>query len=583
MRPTPAKAAPAATVPPVPRPVPLPVSTVRVRPDGPTARPPQRPGPRAVDVDVRAAVGQVLDELLDDRVGQARTVEPLFAADLAERVARFTREGGGRTRPRLLWGALSACGGAEESAGAALRLGAALELLQTCALVHDDVMDDAVRRRGRPALHRDIGARYAGAVPPGRIEAFGTAAAVLAGDLALAWADDTVAATVFPAGVEARVRRIWRDMRTEMVAGQYLDVHGQATGARSLPGALRAACLKSARYSVERPLELGAALAGADGPTTGALCSAGRLIGTAFQLRDDLDDVFGDPARTGKPSGGDIRAGKPTFLLAVARTRARATGDDRSLTALERNVGNARLTRDGLAEVREALERTGARAAVETRIERLTARGLRHFDGASLEGEAGAALRELLVAVGAGARRRGEPVAGGAEGRSGPVATAGEADRRSEPEPVTAGEVDRRSEPEPATAEHTHRRSKPVASTAEDSGRRSAPDPTTAEHRRRRSEPRAGDAEEIGQRSRPVVPATEETGHRSASPPSTAEHTHRRSEPVAGGTEETGHQSEPVVTAAEETGHRSQPPPSTAEHTHRRSEAAPAAPEEVAR
>ncbi|MBC7270022.1 MAG: polyprenyl synthetase family protein, partial [Streptomyces sp.] len=419
MRPTPAKAAPAATVPPVPRPVPLPVSTVRVRPDGPTTRPPQRTGPRAVDMDVRAAVGQVLDELLDDRVGHARAVEPLFAADLAERVARFTREGGGRTRPRLLWGALSACGGgAEESAGAALRLGAALELLQTCALVHDDVMDDAVRRRGRPALHRDIGARYAGAVPPDRIEAFGTAAAVLAGDLALAWADDTVAATVFPAGVEARVRRIWRDMRTEMVAGQYLDVHGQATGARSLPGALRAACLKSARYSVERPLELGAALAGADGPTTGALCSAGRLIGTAFQLRDDLDDVFGDPARTGKPSGGDIRVGKPTFLLAVARTRARATGDDRSLTALERNVGNARLTRDGLAEVREALERTGARAAVETRIERLTARGLRHFDGASLEGEAGAALRELLVAVGAGARRRREPFSEGADGRS---------------------------------------------------------------------------------------------------------------------------------------------------------------------
>ncbi|MBC7272527.1 MAG: hypothetical protein H5T76_28130, partial [Streptomyces sp.] len=160
------------------------------------------------------------------------------------------------------------------------------------------------------------------------------------------------------------------------------------------------------------------------------------------------------------------------------------------------NVGNARLTRDGLAEVREALERTGARAAVEARIERLTARGLRHFDGASLDGEAGGALRELLVAVGVGARRRGEPVAAGADGRSGPMAT--------------AGEVDRRSEPEPATAEHTHGRSEPVASTAEESGRWSEPDPTTAEHTHRRSASRADTAEHAPRRSEPAPAAPEE-------------------------------------------------------------------------
>lgn len=113
-------------------------------------------------------------------------------------------------------------------------------------------------------------------------------------------------------------------MRTEMVAGQYLDIQGQATSSRSLARAIRAACLKSALYSVERPLALGAALAGADAARTQALCSAGRCVGIAFQLRDDLGDVFGGPRHTGKPTGGDIRAGKPTYLVAVAQARAEA-------------------------------------------------------------------------------------------------------------------------------------------------------------------------------------------------------------------------------------------------------------------
>ncbi|WP_240926445.1 polyprenyl synthetase family protein, partial [Streptomyces sp. JB150] len=359
-----------------------------------------------------AAVARTLDRVLADRLARARAADPLFAKDLAERVARFTLEGGKRTRARLLWWSLRACGASDPATTeAGVRIGAALELLQTCALVHDDVMDGAVRRRGRLALHVDVRAQYAGRAAPARVGRLGECAAILAGDLALVWADDLVAETPLPAWTATAVRRLWSDMRTEMVAGQYLDVHGQATAARSLPRALRAACLKSALYSVERPLALGAALAGADDTTLLALCSAGRRIGMAFQLRDDLNDVFGDPLRTGKPGGGDIREGKATYLTALARARAEATGDHAALAVLERSLGNAELTPAGLDEVREVLVATGARAAVETKITRLVAQGLRHFDRAFLEPRSAHRLRSLLRSAADGTPSDAPPAA----------------------------------------------------------------------------------------------------------------------------------------------------------------------------
>ncbi|WP_043495573.1 polyprenyl synthetase family protein [Streptomyces viridosporus] len=359
---------------------------------------------RAVDRDVSAAVGRVLDHVLADRVARARAVDPLFGDDLAERVARFTRTGGKRVRPRFVWWTLRACGGGDgPSVAAALRIGAALELLQTCALVHDDVMDGSTLRRARPALHVDVAAQYGGAAPSARAERLGGAAAILAGDLALAWADDLLAETPLAPRSARAVRRLWADMRTEMVAGQYLDVHGQATGSRSLPRALHAACLKSALYSVERPIALGAALADADDATREALGSAGRCAGLAFQLRDDLDDVFGDPRHTGKPAGGDIREGKPTYLVALARARAEAAGDRRGLEVLDRSLGRGTLTPADLEEVREVLTRTGARSTVEGRIGRLVAQGLRHADGALLDPEGGRRLRRLLASAADGA------------------------------------------------------------------------------------------------------------------------------------------------------------------------------------
>ncbi|MGW0330739.1 polyprenyl synthetase family protein [Streptomyces sp. NPDC003011] len=396
----------------------------------PAAHPAGRDDPRAVDANVAGAVRGVLTELLAERVAAAETVDPLFAQDLAARVARFTQHGGKLSRPRLVWWALRACGGEPPATRAALRVGAALELIQTCALVHDDVMDAAAQRRGRPALHVDVAAQYAehvdvaaqyadgvgraDAVPGPRETRLGRAAAILAGDLALAWADDVLAETGLPPHTARRVRQLWSAMRMEMVAGQYLDVHGEATSARSLVRAIRAACLKSALYSVERPLALGAALAEADAATTRALCSAGRCVGLAFQLRDDLLDVFGDPHDTGKPSGGDLRTGKPTYLAAVAQARAETADDQDALAVLRGTLGRPDASEAELAAVRDVFTATGARATVQSKIDRLVAQGLRHLDAATLDPHGRQRLRALLrSAAGAPAADAGGATANG--------------------------------------------------------------------------------------------------------------------------------------------------------------------------
>ncbi|MEV0927377.1 polyprenyl synthetase family protein [Streptomyces spongiicola] len=391
-----------------------------------------------VDADVPAAVGARLEVLLQDRVADAAALDGVFTADVAGPLARFTLDGGRRMRSQFLWWAMRACGGAEAEAPAALRTAAALELIQSCALVHDDVMDGSPRRRGGPSFHARLAARYPGAAFPGTgAVPFASAAAVLAGDLALTWADDIVAGTDFDDAVRRRVLADWRAMRTEMVAGQYLDLHGQATGSRSVAQAIRTACLKTAQYTVARPLSLGAALAGADARATRDLCAAGRYAGTAFQLRDDIEGVFGDPLVTGKPSGDDIRSGKLTYLVAVARARAESRGDRAALSVLESSLGDVDLTEDRLRRVREALVGTGALAVVEERIGRLVAAGERRLSAAALSPVAAHHLRTLLARVtapagspahadsaGPAAAVPGGPRASGAQAPAGSTTTA---------------------------------------------------------------------------------------------------------------------------------------------------------------
>ncbi|WP_425608719.1 polyprenyl synthetase family protein [Streptomyces albipurpureus] len=358
---------------------------------------PPAAGPGA-ESGLAAAVEKVLRQHLRDRVDQAARIDSVFAEEVAGRLADFVLRGGKRLRAGFVWWGWRVGGGTADGpqADAALQLGAALELLQGCALIHDDVMDESPIRRGAPAVHAGFAELHAHARMRGSSASFGTAAAVLCGDLALSWADDLMTVTALSCVQGMRVHQEWQAMRTELVAGQYLDMHAQANRSSEVAQAVRIAGLKSALYTVERPLALGAALAGADEATTSALRSAGRCAGIAFQLRDDLLGVFGDPAITGKPSGDDLRDGKPTYLRAAAVQLAKSTGDHHAVRALTREPRPTPLSDTELAALRDAIERTGARAAVEDKIGRLVELGIRHLNSVRCEPHIVPALTRLI-------------------------------------------------------------------------------------------------------------------------------------------------------------------------------------------
>ncbi|NEE16970.1 polyprenyl synthetase family protein, partial [Streptomyces sp. SID7499] len=203
------------------------------------------------------AMEAVLERVIQARLRQARDTDAVFALDMADRLAAYVRRGGKRLRTAFVWCGWRAAGGSGD-ASAVLRTGAALELLQACALIHDDVMDGSPLRRGAPAMHVDFARGHRAGRTGGSAESFGTSAAVLAGDLALAWADDLLTETALASPHGPRLFEEWRAMRTEMVAGQYRDLRAQASGSSAADEALTIAVLKSARYTVARPLALGA-------------------------------------------------------------------------------------------------------------------------------------------------------------------------------------------------------------------------------------------------------------------------------------------------------------------------------------
>ncbi len=331
--------------------------------------------PHTVDRDVTAALDSFLHDLFRQRLDEALAIDGTFAADIARRVAAFTA-GGHRRRAGLLWWAMRAVGGEEDEAAATLRAAAAVELVQTCALIHDDVMDDSGTRRGEPAVHVALDHQYGTEGRTGPVAGFGRSAAVLAGDLALAWADDLFAEALLRTPHSAGLGAQWRAMRTEMVAGQYLDLHAQVTGAGSAGLALRTAVLKTACYSAVHPLLLGARLAGAGEGTVRSLRRAGLCAGIAFQLENDLQGVFGDPARTGKPVGEDLREGKATYLMAVGRALCVRRGDTAGLRLLDTVVGSPTATDADRRRVRDLLDGHGARAHVTARVDGLCARAV---------------------------------------------------------------------------------------------------------------------------------------------------------------------------------------------------------------
>ncbi|WP_239076251.1 polyprenyl synthetase family protein [Actinocatenispora rupis] len=352
--------------------------------------------PATVPTD-QAALRTVVEAALDRFLARQRDRLADIDADLAPVAAAlrdFVLNGGKRLRPAFAYWGHRGAGGAhsDQLVGAV----ASLELLQACALIHDDVMDASDTRRGEPAVHRRFAGLHAARDWTGDPDAFGTGAAILLGDLCLGWSAEMYDASGLPPAVLAAARREYDLMRTEVMAGQYLDLLAQADvrhSSRERAG--KVARYKSAKYTVERPLLLGGRLAGATPDVLAAYSAYGLPLGEAFQLRDDVLGVFGDPSSTGKPAGDDLREGKRTYLVAAAYETATPTG--RAL--LDARLGDRALTAAGVAELRSLIIDTGALSDTESRIATLTAAALDALTGAAIEPAAAEVLTRLAAAA----------------------------------------------------------------------------------------------------------------------------------------------------------------------------------------
>ncbi len=312
---------------------------------------------------------------------------------LADAAEAFVLGGGKRLRPAFAyWGYRGAGGSDDDGLIAAV---ASLELVQAGALIHDDLIDASDTRRGEPSVHRRFHAMHAEHLWHGRADQFGAAGAIIIGDLCLVWSDDMLYRSGLDPLVLARARPVFDVMRTDVMLGQYLDAHSQARGDTSPERAGLVARYKSAKYTVEHPLLFGAALAGAGAELQEAYSSFGLPLGEAFQLRDDVLGVFGDPAETGKPAGDDLREGKRTYLVAVALERAAGHGDRELLI---KALGNPGLDESDVLAVRDVIVQSGALAATEARIEELMETALAALDRVELAHDASTVLHELAAA-----------------------------------------------------------------------------------------------------------------------------------------------------------------------------------------
>ncbi|MBM7080009.1 MULTISPECIES: polyprenyl synthetase family protein [Micromonospora] len=341
---------------------------------------------------LRQRVDKALTEFLAGRRSWMAGIDDALTP-IAETIEGFVLGGGKRLRPAFAYWGFRGAGGVD--ADQVVTALAALEFFQASALIHDDLMDRSDTRRGEPAVHRRFATRHRAHGWGGDPDAFGDAAAILLGDLCLVWSDELLHSAGLDPHTVARARPVFDEMRGEVTVGQYLDVLTQATGEVSLDRAGKVARYKSAKYTVERPLLLGGALAAASADVCTAYSAYGLPLGEAFQLRDDVLGVFGDPAQTGKPAGDDLREGKRTYLVAAAVEAADEAGRELLLGRL----GDPELDGDGVTRLRELISGTGALARTEQRIVTLTDAALAALAGVDLDTEARQALVDLAIAA----------------------------------------------------------------------------------------------------------------------------------------------------------------------------------------
>jgi geranylgeranyl diphosphate synthase type I len=355
--------------------------------------------------DLHRAVGVALAAFLDDQQRALAGIDPAlaaFAGHLTDLVA-----GGKRLRPAFCYAGWLGAGGdpalfqqTPHVPAPIARAASALELLQASALIHDDLIDASATRRGRPAAHVRLADEHRSAGYPGDPALFGTNTAILLGDLAQAWADEALRCCGLATDRVLAGLRCFDVMRTEVITGQYADVLAEADPDTSIDRAMLVLRFKSGRYSVMRPLELGGLLAGAPEPLLAAYRAIGDPVGEAFQLRDDLLGVFGDPALTGKPAGDDLRQGKRTVLVTLAQRATTGTASRR----LHAMLGDRRLSEEDIGKARQILIDSGAVAEVESLIATRVAEAEAVLADAPLAEAGRTYLGDLIVAS---AHRRG--------------------------------------------------------------------------------------------------------------------------------------------------------------------------------
>ncbi|NUR57809.1 MAG: polyprenyl synthetase family protein [Catenulispora sp.] len=311
--------------------------------------------------DFRRAVDEALAEFLASRRRQWTQSRsgPAFMLAAAH---DYVLSPGKRIRPKFCFWGWRAAGG--PTCAEIVRAAASLELFHSFCLIHDDIMDTSDLRRGRPSLHRQLADLHARSAWRGDAVRFGVNAAIVLGDLLVMWADEMLHSSGLSQTDLHGAYRFVARMRADVCVGQLLDTDEQAHGG-SLDGALCVVRYKTAGYTVQHPLQIGAALAGGSEELLAAFEAIGGALGEAFQFRDDLLGAFGDPAVTGKSNLDDFREGKPTALLALAR----ASATDRQARQISALHGNPRLTAEGAGTLRRIIVSTGARDALETMID----------------------------------------------------------------------------------------------------------------------------------------------------------------------------------------------------------------------
>lgn len=320
--------------------------------------------------------------LLDTELVRWSAVDPVLAAPIGA-LADLVGAGGKRLRPAFCHWAFVGAGGDPDDPRV-IDAAAALELLHTFALVHDDVMDGSDRRRGLSSIHRRFIDAHDANAGRGEARRFGEGVAILVGDFAFVYAD------MLMAGLPPEARPVYDELRVELCVGQYLDLAATAAGARDAGAARRIEWYKSGKYTVERPLHLGVALTGRLVEFAAPLTDIGLPLGEAFQLRDDILGVFGDEDVTGKPVGDDLREGKLTPLIAVATQRATGAG-----AALLDRIGALDLRPDEIDDLADVLVTTGARDEIEQIIRVRIDEAMTAIARAPLDASARRALMEL--------------------------------------------------------------------------------------------------------------------------------------------------------------------------------------------